>query len=176
MSMVRQLWSVSSLSIELGIDQRTLAKKLSNLRPDGEGIEAGKTVRRWYLARVLRHLKANGAKRGVDERMAGMVEDHRHLVTEFLFPAVMGSRYFLGFFLAHLHEDIGLTKSQALRAYGAGVLALHYAIGEFFAGVDAEVAGDPLSGNIEDHEIEVWMPSEPHELVKLGAEAYALKR
>jgi hypothetical protein len=174
MAMNPQLWSLSGLSIELGIDRRTLAKRLSSLRPDGEGIEAGKTVRRWRLARVLRHLKAAGA--GADERrIAGMVEDHKHLVSEYLFPAAMGSRYLLGFFLAHLHEDIGLTKPQALRAYGAAVLALHYAIAEFFAGVDAELAGDPLSENIEDHDIEVCIPPELRKLGELGPEAYALK-
>jgi hypothetical protein len=175
--MHRQLWSISSLSVEFGIDRRTLGKKLSDLRPDGEGIEAGKTVRRWHLTRVLKHLKAAdrttaGGAAEVDEQL---IEDHKHLVTQFMFPALISSRYFLGFFLAHLHEDIGLTKPQALRAYGAAVLALHYAIGEFFAGVDAHVAGEPLSGNIEDHEIEVRMPPELTQLAKLGPEAYALK-
>jgi hypothetical protein len=53
------LWSVNGLSVELGIDRRTLGKKLSNLRPDGEGQEAGKTVRRWHLAHVLDHLQAD---------------------------------------------------------------------------------------------------------------------
>jgi hypothetical protein len=58
MPMHRQLWSVSSLTIELGIDRRTLSKKLSDLRPDGEGIEGGKTVRRRYLMHALKHLQA----------------------------------------------------------------------------------------------------------------------
>jgi hypothetical protein len=58
MGMVRQLWSISSLSIELGIDRRTLSKKLSDLRPDGDGIEGGKTVRRWHLMHALQHLQA----------------------------------------------------------------------------------------------------------------------
>jgi hypothetical protein len=56
MGMVR-LWSVNSLSIELGIDRRTLSKKLADLRPDDEGIEGGKT-RRWHLAHALKHLQA----------------------------------------------------------------------------------------------------------------------
>ena len=41
MGMVRQLWSVSGLSIELGINRRTLSKRLSDLRPDGEAIAGG---------------------------------------------------------------------------------------------------------------------------------------
>ena len=172
MAMNPQLWSLSGLSIELGTD-RTLAKRLSNLRPDGEGIEAGKTVRRWRLARVLRHLKAaDRTNAGVDEQR---LEDHKHVTTEFLFPAVMSSRYFLGFFLAYLHEDVGLTKPQALRAYQAAVLALHYAIGEFFAGVDAQVAGEGLSEDTEDHDIEVQVPTELRKLCDLGPEAYAEK-
>jgi hypothetical protein len=175
MPMTRQLWSISGLSAELGIDRRTLSKKLSDLRPDGEGIEGGKTVRRWYMARVLKHLKAadrTTAKAEVDERL---IEDHKHVVTQFLFPALVSSRYFLGFFAAYLHEDIGLTKPQALRAYQAAVLALHYAIGEFFAGVDAEVTGEPLSENIEDHELEVQVPTELRKQCELGPETYAVK-
>jgi hypothetical protein len=167
------LWSINGLSVELGIDRRTLGKKFSNLRPDGEGIEGGKTVRRWYMARVLKHLKAaDRTSAGVDEQL---IEDHKHVVTEFLFPALTGSRYFLGFFVAYLHEDIGLTKVQALQAYGAVVIALHYAIAEFFAGVDAEVAGEPLSEDIENQEIEVRIPTELRKLCELGAEAYAGK-
>jgi hypothetical protein len=92
-----------------------------------------------------------------------------------MFPALTGSRYFLGFFLAYLHEDLGLTKPQALRAYGAAVIALHYALGEFYAGVDAEIAGEGLSEDIEDHEIEVRLPTELRKLCELGPEAYAAK-
>lgn len=92
-----------------------------------------------------------------------------------MFPGLISSRYFLGFFLAHLHEDVGLTKIQALRAYQAAVLALHYALGEFFAGVDAELDGEPLSENIEDHELEVQIPPGLRNLCKLGPEAYAVK-
>lgn len=174
--MVRHLWSISSLSIELGIDRRTLGKKLSNLRPDGEGIEAGKTVRRWCLARVLRHLKAadrsTAGSRGA-EVDSQLIEDHKHVVTQLMFPALTGSRYFLGFFLAYLHEDVGLTKPQALRAFQAAVLALHYAIGEFFGAVDTELAGEALSDDIEDHDIEVRIPPELRKLGELGPEAYA---
>jgi hypothetical protein len=66
-----------------------------------------------------------------------------------------------------------LTKVQALQAYGAAVLTLHYALGEFFAGVDAELAGEPL--DIEDHEIKVQLPLELRKLCDLGPEAYAGK-
>ena len=52
------LWSINGLSAELGIDRRTLSKKLADLRPDGEGIEGGKTVRRWHLMHALKHLQA----------------------------------------------------------------------------------------------------------------------
>jgi hypothetical protein len=162
--------------LELNIDRRTLAKRLSNLRPDGEAIEGGKTVRRWRLARVLKHLKAADRTTAGGAKVDNMViEDHKHVVMEFLFPALTGGRYFLGFFLAYLHEDVGLTKVQALQAYGAAVLALHYALGEFFAGVDAELASEPL--DIEDHEIEieVQVPLELRKLCDLGPEAYAGK-
>jgi hypothetical protein len=176
MAITSGLWTLNALSVELGVRYRTLGKKLSDLKPDEVEEQAGRQVRRWRLARVVKHLKAtdrtivDGAK--VDERR---IEDHKRLMTEHLFPALTGSRYFLGFYVAFLHEDIGLTKPQALRAYQAAVLAFHYAIGEFFAGVDAELAGDPPSGNIEDHELEVQIPSELRKLCEFGPEAYAVK-
>jgi hypothetical protein len=176
MALTTQLWTLNALSVELGISSRVLGKRLSSLKPDDVEQQAGRQVKRWRLARVLKHLKAAGAKGEVDEqRIAGMVEDDKRMATELLFPAVTSSRYFRGFYLRHLHEDIGLTKPQALRAYGAAVLALHCAIGEFFAAVDAELSGDPLSENIEDHDIEVRIPPELRKLGELGPEAYAVR-
>jgi hypothetical protein len=36
MAMTKQLWSINALSVELGIDRRTLAKRLADLPPDEE--------------------------------------------------------------------------------------------------------------------------------------------
>jgi hypothetical protein len=173
MAMTTRLWTLNALSVELGISSRVLGKRLSNLAPDDVEQQASRQVKRWRLAHVLKHLKAAaGAKVEVDERL---IEDHKYVVTQFLFPALTGSRYFLGFFLAYLHEDVGLTKPQALGAYQAAVLALHYAIGEFYAGVDAELAGLPLSEDIEDHGLEVQIPTRLRKLCDLGPEAYVGK-
>jgi hypothetical protein len=175
MAMTTRLWTLNALSLELGISSRVLDKRLSGLTPDAEEQQDGRQMKSWRLARVLRHLKAagpRGTREGVDERL---IEDHKHVVTEYLFPALTGSRYFLGFFLAYLHEDVGLTKPQALQAYGAVVIALHHALGEFFASVDAQVAGEPLPEDIEAHGLEVRIPTELRKLCDLGPEAYAAK-
>lgn len=37
MSMSRKQWSVSALSVELGIDRRTLARRLERVKPAGQG-------------------------------------------------------------------------------------------------------------------------------------------
>jgi hypothetical protein len=172
MALTTQLWTINALATELGISSRVLGRRLSDLRPDQVEQQEGRQVKRWRLARVLKHLKAasgNGSQRGVNGKTVETIECHKHVVAQYMFPALLGSRYFLGFFLAHLHEDIGLTKVQALRAYGAACIALHYALGEFYAGVGAEVGG------IEDDELEVRIPPELRKLCDLGPEAYAEK-
>ena len=51
-----QLWSLNSLSVELGVDRRTLARKLGGLDPD-ETVRQGRRIsRRYLLARVIDHL------------------------------------------------------------------------------------------------------------------------
>lgn len=54
--MQQTLWSISALSLELGIDRRTLAKKLSDV-PADEITKSGKRdYKKWKLANVINHL------------------------------------------------------------------------------------------------------------------------
>ena len=58
MALTTQLWTINALSVEFGISSRVLGRRLSDLPPDQVEHQAGRQVKRWRLARVLRHLKA----------------------------------------------------------------------------------------------------------------------
>ncbi len=60
MAMQKQTWTINGLSTELGMDRRTLSKRLSNLPPAEQEQQKGKTVRRWHLQNVLTHLNRRG--------------------------------------------------------------------------------------------------------------------
>jgi len=53
MAMHQTLWTVSGLSVEIGTDRRTLAKKLDSLRP----VEVKGKSRFYHMADVLAHLE-----------------------------------------------------------------------------------------------------------------------
>lgn len=50
MAMTRQLWSINGLATELGMDRRTVARRLSAAPPDGK--LKGKPA--WFLETALR--------------------------------------------------------------------------------------------------------------------------
>src|SRR4051812_15444829 len=55
--MQAKLWTISELATELGIDRRTMAKRLEGLEPDqNETDGAGRQHRKYLLARVFGHL------------------------------------------------------------------------------------------------------------------------
>jgi hypothetical protein len=57
MAMQSKLWTINALSVELGIDRRTLAKRLEHL-PPVKVLQVGRrTEKRWRLADVLAHLQ-----------------------------------------------------------------------------------------------------------------------
>lgn len=175
-----EVWSISGLSVELETDRRTLNKRLSGLRPDAEGREAGKTVKRWKLSRVLRHLEGQGRRNGKDtDRQTEAVLDELHadkeLLTRHLFPALVSGRFLFGVFPRHLHEDLGLTKVQALRCYSAACVMLAYAIDDFMQTVEAEIKGDPLpeAEDLPSDDTLFMNPPCLQELADLGPERYA---
>ena len=49
-------WSVNELSVELAVDRRTLARKLSGLEPANCSVSGKRTSRGYRLADVLEHL------------------------------------------------------------------------------------------------------------------------
>ena len=58
MALTTQLWTLNGLSVELAISSRVLGRRLSDLAPDQVEQQAGRQVKRWRLARVLKHLRA----------------------------------------------------------------------------------------------------------------------
>jgi len=58
MALTTQLWTLNALTTELGISSRVLGRRLSGLAPDQVEQQAGRQVKSWRLARVIRHLKA----------------------------------------------------------------------------------------------------------------------
>ncbi|MGH8588727.1 MAG: hypothetical protein ACREXX_05115 [Gammaproteobacteria bacterium] len=70
MALTTQLWTINALATELGISSRVLGKRLSDLKPDAEEQQAGRVVRRWRLARVLRHLETAGGGNGAAQKPA----------------------------------------------------------------------------------------------------------
>jgi hypothetical protein len=58
MALTTQLWTINALATELGISSRVLGRRLSDLAPDDVEQQDGRQVKRWRLARALKHLKA----------------------------------------------------------------------------------------------------------------------
>jgi phage terminase Nu1 subunit (DNA packaging protein) len=53
MAMLKGLWSLNGLAVELCIERRTLAKRLTGLAPADERRVGSRLERRWYLADVV---------------------------------------------------------------------------------------------------------------------------
>lgn len=69
MTMQPELWSINALSTELGIDRRTLSKKLATL-PAAQSKKVGKRIeKRWMLADVVEHLNRLNNLPEVDDDM-----------------------------------------------------------------------------------------------------------
>lgn len=62
MAMVRQLYSISALAVELARDRRTIARALANVRPDGK-LAGGHQA--WFLASALRALETMEGRKAV---------------------------------------------------------------------------------------------------------------
>jgi hypothetical protein len=59
MAMTKTLWSINGLATELGLDRRTVAKRLGDVPPDGTTASGHKG---WFLPRALRFLGGEEAR------------------------------------------------------------------------------------------------------------------
>lgn len=67
MAMQRQLWSLNALSNELGMDRRTLAKRLHSLAPAETKQFDNRTEKLWHMADVVSHLQRQQKQSGSDK-------------------------------------------------------------------------------------------------------------
>src|SRR3954469_18130081 len=111
MSMTARLWSISALSVELGLDRRTIGAGLRGVRPDGElrGSPA------WLLSTALRALRVKGAPQlpPVDEpppptgfEVLAEIADPTHAA---MAVGWLGAIYSLGRVLHHVAPHAGYS-------------------------------------------------------------------
>lgn len=75
MAMTKKRWSINALSVELGLDRRTLARRLEDVEP-AESKEVGdRTVKTFWLADVFLALSSPGSESEM-ERLARVRADN----------------------------------------------------------------------------------------------------
>jgi hypothetical protein len=130
MAMQSTLWSINALSTELGIDRRTLAKRLQHL-PPAEVKQVGRRIeKRWRLADVIAHLQPY-SKEGTVNPPNGLrifsEETVRHFawwLTEEWGPAWSGL----------LKSETDLSKEQIHHLYKQQFGLLVYYLDEYLVG------------------------------------------
>lgn len=132
MAMTKQLWSINALSVELGIDRRTIAKRLEEVPP--AKIEGN--IRLYYMANVMRVImQAPGAAHDIH------LQDMRALTTQNIRQELTNSFLLqcdarLGVLACLVKARTGLSAAQCWKIAAA----------DFFAAV--EIAEKQL-GSIE---------------------------
>jgi len=126
MGMQRQLWSLNALSNELGMDRRTLAKRLQSLPPSETKEYDNRTEKLWHMADVVEHMQRQKTRKG--ERptpINGFRMIHEEGIKHFLWwlgnemaPACGGL----------FKADYGLDANKARMLYASiYTLMVHYA-------------------------------------------------
>lgn len=119
MSMQRGKWSISALSVELGLDRRTIAKRLEGLRP--VSIENG--VKYYRLDEAIKRLKIGPGKQ----------EDNEHVTRfkDFIFEFVPEFYGELAPKLTIIVKDrSGLPSSEVFRIFEEGFAAVYGVLGK----------------------------------------------
>jgi len=151
MAMQKKLWSINGLANELEIDRRTLAKRLEGLPAATVKKMGSRTEKRWYLADVLEHFKNPRAKPAFDP-----VEEMKEIVGQKMFPTLLCSRAFQNILMHGTHEEMGLTKVQAMRVYQFACVALLWGFSEIH----------------EDEDMVYVVPDHIKEMRDMGLDAY----
>lgn len=73
--MTPRLWSLSALAVELGLDRRTLARRLMNLPADDVRTTGRGADRRWRMSRVIAHLQVCRQVRDLDAQRARLAAE-----------------------------------------------------------------------------------------------------
>lgn len=182
MGMQRQLWSLNALSNELGMDRRTLAKRLQSLPPSETKEYDNRTEKLWHMADVVEHLQRQKTKPGDRQKpVNGFRMVHEEGIKHFLWwlgnemaPACTGL----------FKIDYGLDAAKARMLYASiYTLMVHYAeqylcsdefnkqlkasIGQTFDQLFALAHGEAvLSMPPKASEMEIMLPVVVRELVE----------
>ena len=128
MPMQPRTWSINALSVELGIDRRTLSKRLAGLPPAETKRLKNRDEKRWHLADVLAHLQDPDASR-VDAVEEALTE-FRRIIGQNLYPSVITTRAFGAIIANGLQDELGLTPEQGKRAWELACVALSWGLAE----------------------------------------------
>jgi len=134
--MQSKLWSISGLATELGMDRRTLAKRLESLAP-AEEKKTGKRIQKlWRMSDVVEHL------RSPRPQQAELDAENKKLTKEYLstqlFPLIVSNAAFVGTIFSGAKDD-GLTRQQALNQYKTAFYAIVSALSDITGDEDFQV-------------------------------------
>jgi hypothetical protein len=152
MAMQKKTWSINALSTELDLDRRTLAKRLDGLAPATEKKVGDRTEKRWHLADVLAHFEN---PKPADDFIA----EQKKMVGALMYPALVSAEAFQNIIMHGVHEEIGLTKVQAMRVYQLACVAVLWGFNEIH----------------EDEGIEYAIPDHVKDMQETGLDAYVEK-
>jgi hypothetical protein len=145
MALAEQLWSLNALSTELGIDRRTLGKKLADLPPAEQTHHKTRVEKKWHLKDVVAHLGRPKSRRS--SQPAPSIEDLENdpkllaettkMLQKFvgaeLFPKLCDCPAFSGFIVNAVIDEFGLSAKQGLRIYQLVCLAIIIGICDGFS-------------------------------------------
>lgn len=129
--MQAQLWTISGLSAQLGIDRRTLAKRLEGLTPASvETRSDGAKVRRYRLAEVVEHLNSDpsAAKGPSEAQVDEAAEGFLAFVGRDVLPGMIENS--AGITTSLMVSEVGISKAQALHCFSLMFGGLIYGLHE----------------------------------------------
>jgi hypothetical protein len=132
-------WSLNALSVELKIDRRSLAARLSDLPPVVNERRNGKIVRRWRLHDVVAHLQRGEVEPTKAAEVKFKFVAQRFICNE-VFPRLIESEQFLVPLAGYAHSSLNLTKAQSLDLVAQTALFIAEALAEGFDDPDLEVS------------------------------------
>lgn len=137
--MTPRRWTISALSVELGIDRRTLARRLEGLDPIEEKVVGQRTERTYRMRDVFKHLSALEQRPSLDdERRKLTILQQERLRIEI--EAKQGSLI-----------DLQVAREEwgdACRNIRQRLLAIPSRVAPLMAGLDAPSARDILDSDI----------------------------
>ncbi|MCH2160100.1 MAG: hypothetical protein MK096_15125 [Oleiphilaceae bacterium] len=144
--MQKKLWSINALSNELGIDRRTLSKRLEDLTPAKEKKLSNRVEKQWYLDEVVKHLNASKKVKKLERRPyyrfseTELEEFTSETIKDFIaaeyVPKTIENGIFINMIVNGVADELGISKEKAVTAYKLACLGIIYATGDGFQDED----------------------------------------